>query len=65
MTKRVEEVDPKSCGLYRFGARHRKLAKTLLWDGTGFCLCAKRLKNGRFANLWASEGAATLDAGGR
>jgi transposase len=51
MTKRVEEVDPMSCSLHLFVARHRKRAKTLLRDGTGLCLYAKRLKNGRFANL--------------
>ena len=65
MTKRVEEADPMLCGLYLFVARHRKRAKTLSRDGTGLCLCAKRLKNGHFANLWASGDTTTLDAGGR
>ena len=65
MTKRVKEVDPKSCGLYLFAARRRKRAKALLWDGTGLCPYAKRLKNGHFANLWASEETTILAAGGR
>jgi transposase len=30
----------------------RKRAKVLLWDGTGLCIYAKRLEQGRFACLW-------------
>jgi hypothetical protein len=65
MTKRMKEFDPKSWDLCLFAARHRKREKALLWDGTGLCPYAKRLKNGRFANLWASEETTILDAGGR
>lgn len=44
--------DPLSGDLYLFVARNRKRAKVLLWDGTGLCLYAKRLEQGRFAALW-------------
>ena len=57
--------DPLSGDMFLFVARNRKRAKVLMWDGTGLCLYAKRLKNGRFANLWASGETTTLDAGGR
>ena len=31
-----------------------------MWDGTGLCIYAKRLEQGRFAALWREEHAATL-----
>lgn len=36
----------------------RKRAKVLLWDGTGLCIYAKRLEQGRFACLWREPAAA-------
>lgn len=44
--------DPTSGDLYVFVARNRIRAKVLLWDGTGLCVFAKRLEEGRFACLW-------------
>ena len=44
--------DPLSGDLYLFVARNRIRAKVLLWDGTGLCIYAKRLEQGRFACLW-------------
>jgi len=44
--------DPTSGDLYLFVARNRVRAKVLLWDGTGLCVFAKRLEEGRFACLW-------------
>lgn len=44
--------DPLQGDLYVFVSRDRKRAKTLLWDGTGLCIFAKRLERGRFACLW-------------
>jgi transposase len=35
----------------------RKRAKVLLWDGTGLCIYAKRLEQGRFACLWREAAA--------
>lgn len=40
--------------------RDRKRAKALFWDGTGLCLFAKRLEQGRFAAPWAKDGSGPL-----
>lgn len=52
--------DPLSGDLFVFVSRTRKRAKVLLWDGTGLCIYAKRLEQGRFACLWRDERKATL-----
>ncbi|MGH2608133.1 MAG: IS66 family insertion sequence element accessory protein TnpB [Tepidiformaceae bacterium] len=52
--------DPLSGDLFVFVSRTRKRAKVLLWDGTGLCIYAKRLEQGRFASLWRDAGQATL-----
>jgi transposase len=44
--------DPLAGDFYVFANRTRKRAKVLLWDGTGLCIYAKRLEQGRFACLW-------------
>jgi transposase len=44
--------DPLSGDCYLFVNATRKRAKVLLWDGTGLCIYAKRLEQGRFACLW-------------
>lgn len=44
--------DPLSGDVYLFVARNRQRAKALLWDGTGLCVYAKRLEQGRFAAPW-------------
>jgi transposase len=44
--------DPLSGDCYLFVNAPRKRAKVLLWDGTGLCIYAKRLEQGRFACLW-------------
>jgi len=44
--------DPLAGDFYVFTNRTRKRAKVLLWDGTGLCIYAKRLEQGRFACLW-------------
>lgn len=44
--------DPLSGDLFLFVSRTRRLAKVLLWDGTGLCVYSKRLEQGRFASLW-------------
>ena len=46
------ERDPLSGDLFVFVNRTRKRAKVLMWDGTGLCIYAKRLEEGRFASLW-------------
>jgi transposase len=44
--------DPLAGDFFVFVNRPRKRAKVLLWDGTGLCIYAKRLEQGRFASLW-------------
>lgn len=46
--------------LFVFVGRDRRRAKVLLWDGTGLCIYAKRLEQGRFALLRPVPGAATV-----
>lgn len=52
--------DPLSGDLYLFVNRSRKRAKVLLWDGTGLCIYAKRLEEGRFASLWQQPSATSV-----
>ena len=49
-----EEVgkDPLSGALYLFTNKRRTRAKVLYFDGTGLCVFAKRLEQGRFVALW-------------
>ena len=47
--------DPTDGSLYLFVSRNRIRAKVLMWDGTGLCLYAKQLEEGRFAPLWRRE----------
>jgi len=51
--------DPLSGDLFLFVSRDRRRAKVLLWDGTGLCVYAKRLEEGRFADLARSPRAKT------
>jgi transposase len=43
-----------------FVGRRRHTAKVLWWDGTGMCLFAKRIGEGRFAAPWARSGDGAL-----
>jgi len=47
-TRQVLEEDPLSGHLFVFFNRRRTLVKVLYWDGSGFCLWAKRLERGAF-----------------
>jgi transposase len=40
--------DPLSGHLFLFTNRNRTRMRALLWDGSGLCLCTKRLEKGRF-----------------
>jgi transposase len=46
-------AEATSGDLYLFVSRDRLRAKVLWWDGTGLCIHAKRLEQGRFAALWS------------
>ena len=52
--------DPLSGDCYLFVNATRKRAKVLLWDGTGLCIYAKRLEQGRFACLWRDAAAGVV-----
>lgn len=41
--------------LFLFVSRNLIRAKVLYWDGTGLCVFAKRLEQGRFARLWSES----------
>ena len=48
-------ADPLSGDCYLFCSRSRRIAKVLMWDGTGLCIYHKRLEQGRFAALWPAD----------
>ena len=48
--------DPLSGELFLFVSRNLIRAKVLYWDGTGLCVFAKRLEQGRFAGLGREVG---------
>lgn len=52
LVERELGMNPLSGSLYLFVSRNRIRAKVLVWDGTGLCVYAKRLEQGRFASLW-------------
>lgn len=45
-------MDLLSGDCFLFTNKTRRLAKVLMWDGTGLCIFQKRLEEGRFACLW-------------
>lgn len=47
---------------FAFVSKNRKRAKVLWYDGTGLCLLAKRLDQGRFASLWTDGDVIELSA---
>ncbi len=52
--------DPFSGHLFLFRGKRGDRLKALYWDGSGFCLFAKRLERGRFVWPQVKEGAITL-----
>ena len=42
--------------LFVFVGKRRRHAKCLWWDGTGFCVLAKRMSKGRFFAPWERRG---------
>ncbi len=49
------QADPLSGDVFLFVSADRRRAKALVWDGTGLCIYAKRLEQGRFTALWSAS----------
>ena len=56
LTEAVLRQEPTSGHLFVFLNRRRDMMKILYWDGTGFCLWAKRLERGSFQRPPAAGG---------
>jgi transposase len=52
--------DPLSGNLFLFTNRRRNRLKILFWDGSGLCIYAKRLENGRFTWPASDSGQVSL-----
>ena len=52
----VVDEDPQSGHLFLFFNRRRDRLKVLWWDGSGYCLLAKRLEHGQFRVFDRAEG---------
>ena len=56
LTEAVLRQEPTSGHLFMFLNRRRDMMKILYWDGTGFCIWAKRLERGSFQRPSAVAG---------
>ena len=79
LVRETMKADPFSGAVYVFRAKRADRVKLIYWDGTGVCLFAKRLEDGKFrwpnvqdgvmrlsaAELSALVGRARLEAGSR
>ena len=54
----VVAQDPQSGHLFLFINRRRDRLKILWWDGSGYCLLAKRLEHGQFKVFDRASGSA-------
>ena len=52
LVARELNADIQAGDVYVFVSKTRKRAKVLMWDGTGLCLYAKKLAQGRFTAPW-------------
>ena len=58
LVREVMRADPFCGTVYVFRSRRADRVKLVFWDGTGFCLFAKRLEAGAFQ--WPSVGDAAM-----
>ncbi len=56
------KADPFSGTIYCFRSKRADRVKLVFWDGTGFCLFAKRLEDGKFVWPRVEDGAMRLSA---
>ena len=62
MVREAMGADPFSGTVYVFRARRADRVKLIYWDGTGVCLFAKRLEDGRFCWPNIEDGVIRLSA---
>jgi transposase len=55
LTEAVLRQEPTSGHLFMFLNRRGDMMKILYWDGTGFCIWAKRLERGSFQRPTAAD----------
>jgi transposase len=62
LVRETMEADPFSGTVYVFRARRADRVKLIFWDGTGVCLFAKRLEDGKFRWPATADGVIRLSA---
>jgi transposase len=58
LVRETMQADPFSGAIYVFRAKRADRVKLIYWDGTGVCLFAKRLEDGKFR--WPSVNDAVM-----
>jgi transposase len=62
LVREAMHADPFSGALYVFRAKRADRVKLVFWDGTGVCLFAKRLEDGKFRWPAVRDGVIRLTA---
>ena len=62
LVRETMEADPFSGAVYVFRAKRADRVKLIFWDGTGVCLFAKRLEDGKFRWPSVQDGVMRLSA---
>jgi len=62
LVRETMQTDPFSGAVYVFRAKRADRVKLIYWDGTGVCLFAKRLEDGKFRWPKAQNGVMRLSA---
>lgn len=62
LVRETMQADPFSGAVYVFRAKRADRVKLIYWDGTGVCLFAKRLEDGKFRWPKVQDGVMRLSA---